>query len=93
MSITIEQLQERSEARNPAQWDWRLLDASCHYAGNSPVLNTKFRRTVISSNRSFSNLCRNRLRNKMKQRRAAQRTWSGAYALPTHLKYLKLGGL
>ncbi len=93
MSITIEQLQERSEARNPAQWDWRLLDAEAAYAGNSPVLNTKFRRTVISSNRSFSNLCRNRLRNKMNQRRAAQRTWSGAFALPTHLKYLKLGGL
>jgi len=93
MSITIEQLQDRSEARNPAQWDWRLLDASCQYAGNSPVLNTKFERTVISNNRSFANLRRNILRRKIKQRRAAQRTWSGAFALPTHLKYLKLGGL
>ena len=42
MSITIEQLQSRKEARNPAQWDWRLLDSSCYAAGNSPVLNLNF---------------------------------------------------
>ncbi len=65
MSITIEQLQERSEARNPAQWDWRLLDAPSHYAGNSPGLNTKFMCTCISTSRIISNLLRTLLRTQM----------------------------
>jgi hypothetical protein len=42
MSITLEQLQFRREARNPAQWDWRVLDTECHAAGNSPILNLCF---------------------------------------------------
>jgi len=46
MSITLEQLQDRREARNPAQWDWRVLDTECHMAGNSPILNLKFERTI-----------------------------------------------
>ena len=46
MSITLEQLQDRSEARNVAQWDWRVLDPECHMAGNSPILNLRFERTI-----------------------------------------------
>ena len=42
MSITLEQLQDRRDARNPAQWDWRVLDTECHAAGNSPILNLRF---------------------------------------------------
>ena len=70
MSITIEQLQERKEARNPAQWDWRLLDSSCYAAGNSPVLNLKFAREVHKQSRSFHNLRRERIRASLRQRRA-----------------------
>ena len=53
MAIQLEQLQFRREARNPAQWDWRLLDPECHAAGNSPILNLKFGRVIkpVRSNR------------------------------------------
>ena len=44
--ITLEQLQSRREARNPAQWDWRVIDPECHMAGNSPILNLKFGRVI-----------------------------------------------
>ena len=44
--ITLEQLQFRSEARNPAQWDWRVIDPECQMAGNSPILNLKFGRVI-----------------------------------------------
>ena len=46
MSITLEQLQDRRDARNPAQWDWRVLDTECHMAGNSPILNLRFDRVI-----------------------------------------------
>ena len=46
MGITLKQLQDRREARNPAQWDWRLLDPECHAAGNSPILNLRFDRVI-----------------------------------------------
>jgi len=46
MSITLDQLQDRREARNPAQWDWRVLDTECHMAGNSPILNLNFDREI-----------------------------------------------
>ena len=51
--ITLEQLQFRREARNPAQWDWRVIDPECHMAGNSPILNLKFGRVIkpVRSNR------------------------------------------
>ena len=53
MSITLEQLQSRGEARNPAQWDWRVLDTECHEAGNSPILNLNFSRDIkpVKTNR------------------------------------------
>jgi len=70
MSITLEQLQSRKEARNPAQWDWRLLDSSCYAAGNSPVLNLKFAREVHKQSRSFHNLRRDKIRASLRQRRA-----------------------
>ena len=55
MAIQLEQLQDRREARNPAQWDWRVLDRECHMAGNSPILNLKFGRSikVARSNRGL----------------------------------------
>jgi len=46
MGIQLEQLQDRRDARNPAQWDWRVLDHECHMAGNSPILNLKFDRVI-----------------------------------------------
>ena len=46
MSITLEQLQSRRDARNPAQWDWRVIHTECHMAGNSPILNLNFGRTI-----------------------------------------------
>ena len=46
MAIQLEQLQDRREARNPAQWDWRVIDPECHMAGNSPILNLKFDRVI-----------------------------------------------
>ena len=55
MAIQLEQLQNRREARNPAQWDWRVIDPECHMAGNSPILNLKFSRAikVARSNRGL----------------------------------------
>ena len=69
MSITLEQLQSRHEARNPAQWDWRLLDAECHAAGNSPILNLRFDR-VVKPTRSNRGLRKARHLALMRQRRA-----------------------
>ena len=69
MSITLKQLQDRREARNPAQWDWRVLDTECHYAGNSPILNLKFER-VIKPARSNRGVRRMLTKAKLRQRRA-----------------------
>lgn len=46
MGITLNQLEGRREARNCAQWDWRVLDTECHAAGNSPILNLRFDRVI-----------------------------------------------
>lgn len=46
MGITLNQLEDRRQARNPAQWDWRVLDTECHAAGNSPILNLRFDRVI-----------------------------------------------
>ena len=46
MGITLNQLEDRREARNCAQWDWRVLDTECHAAGNSPILNLRFDRVI-----------------------------------------------
>lgn len=70
MSITLDQLQFRREARNPAQWDWRLLDPECHMAGNSPILNLRFDR-VIKPARSNRGVRRMLTTAKLRQRRAA----------------------
>ena len=67
--ITLEQLQNRREARNPAQWDWRVLDTECHAAGNSPILNLKFGR-VIKPARSNRGVRRMLTLAKLRQRRA-----------------------
>ena len=72
MSITLEQLQDRRDARNPAQWDWRVLDTECHMAGNSPILNLKFDR-VIKVARSNRGLRLALLRSKAAQWRAVGR--------------------
>ena len=69
MSITLEQFQSRHEARNPAQWGWRLLDAECHAAGNSPILNLKFGR-VIKPARSHRGVVKARRLALLRQRRA-----------------------
>jgi hypothetical protein len=72
MAIHLEQLQDRREARNPAQWDWRVIDPECHMAGNSPILNLKFDR-VIKVARSNRGLRLALLRSKAKQWRAVGR--------------------
>ena len=69
MSITLEQLQSRHEARNPAQWGWRLLDAECHEAGNSAILNLNFGR-VIKPARSHRGVVKARRLALLRQRRA-----------------------
>ena len=46
MSITLQQLTDRREARNPAQWDWRVLNESDPRCGNCAVLNLRFERTI-----------------------------------------------
>ena len=72
MAIQLEQLQDRREARNPAQWDWRVIDPECHMAGNSPILNLKFDR-VIKVARSNRGLRLALLRSKAAQWRAVGR--------------------
>ena len=72
MSITLEQLQDRRDARNPAQWDWRVLDTECHMAGNCPILNLRFNREikVARSNRGLRHAL---LRSRLAQFRAVGR--------------------
>ena len=72
MAIQLEQLQGRREARNPAQWDWRVIDPECHMAGNSPILNLKFGR-VIKPARSNRGLRRTMILSKAAQWRAVGR--------------------
>ena len=72
MAINLEQLQSRHDARNPAQWDWRVIDRECHMAGNSPILNLNFGR-VIRPVRSNRGLKRGLLRSKAAQWRAVGR--------------------
>ena len=72
MAIQLEQLQDRSEARNPAQWDWRVIDPECHMAGNSPILNLKFGR-VIRPARTHRALRRINILSKAAQWRAVGR--------------------
>ena len=72
MAIQLEQLQSRRDARNPAQWDWRVIDPECQMAGNSPILNLKFDR-VIKVARSNRGLRRSLLLSKAAQWRAVGR--------------------
>ena len=72
MAIQLEQLQARHEARNPAQWDWRVVDRECHMAGNSPILNLKFGR-VIRPARTHRGLRRTNILSKAAQWRAVGR--------------------
>lgn len=72
MAIQLQQLQARYEARNPAQWDWRVLEHECHMAGNSPILNLKFRR-VIKTMRGLRGLRRAIILSKAAQWRAVGR--------------------
>ena len=72
MAIQLEQLQDRREARNPAQWDWRVIDPECHMAGNSPILNLKFDR-VIKVARNNRGLKRVLFKSKVSQLRAGGR--------------------
>lgn len=67
--ITLEQLQSRHEARNPAQWGWRLLNAECQEAGNSAILNLNFGR-VIKPARSHRGVVKARRLALLRQRRA-----------------------
>ena len=76
--ITLEQLQSRHEARNPAQWDWRLLDPECHGAGNSAILNLRFDRVVKPAHKYYG-LRKTRRLALLRQRRA------------TSLKFKKVG--
>jgi len=75
MSITLDQLQFRREARNPAQWDWRLLDPECHAAGNSPILNLRFDR-VIKPARTNRGVRRMFTTARLRQRRAVSIKWT-----------------
>ena len=72
MAIQLEQLQARSDARNPAQWEWRVVDRECHMAGNSPILNLKFGR-VIRPARTYRGLRRTNILSKAAQWRAVGR--------------------
>ena len=66
--ITLKQLQDRREARNPAQWDWRVSDPECPMAGNSPILNLRFGR-VIKPTRSNRGVRRMFTLSRLRQRR------------------------
>lgn len=91
MGITIEQLQDRSEARNPAQWDWRLLDSCCHAAGNSAVLNLNFGGESPKKGRAFVSLGRERIKARLRSRRAHLRSWSGPGRLQwSNLPYMRV---
>ena len=72
MAINLEQLQDRRDARNPAQWDWRVIDRECHMAGNSPILNLNFGRSIKVA-RANRGLRRILLRSKAAQWRAVGR--------------------
>jgi len=72
MSITLEQLQDRRDARNPAQWDWRVIHTEYALAGNSPILNLKFGRTIKTA-RTGRGLRLALLRSKAAQFRAVGR--------------------
>lgn len=68
MAIHLEQLQSRREARNPAQWDWRVIHVECHAAGNSPILNLRFERHIKQARRCIK-LRSQQVRQRFKQRR------------------------
>jgi len=72
MSIQLSQLQDRRDARNPAQWDWRVIHTECALAGNSPILNLKFDR-VIKPARQSRGLRRTLILSKAAQWRAVGR--------------------
>lgn len=72
MAITLEQLQDRRDARNPAQWDWRVIHTEYHLAGNSPILNLKFERVIKPARQHRGLRCLLR-RSKVKQMRLVGR--------------------
>lgn len=78
MAITLEQLQSRHEARNPAQWDWRVIDRECHAAGNSPILNLRFGRHIKKARRCIT-LRKLQVRQRLKQRRLFPNRPSGMF--------------
>jgi len=88
MSITLEQLQSRSEARNVAQWDWRVLDPECHMAGNSPILNLRFERSVKPA-RSHRGVRRMLTIAKIRRMRAGQ----ARKGIPARTQYSSFRGL
>ena len=75
MGITLNQLEDRREARNPAQWDWRVLDTECHQAGNCPILNLKFKQS-IKPPRSNRGVRRMFTLARVRQRRIGLNKWS-----------------
>jgi hypothetical protein len=85
MSITLEQLSDRNEARNPAQWDWRVLNASDPRAGNCAILNLRFKQVIKPArhNRTLRKIVR---KAQMRQRFAlCPQSWRGYKALkPFH---------
>lgn len=85
MGITIEQLQGRYETRNVAQWEWRLLERECIAAGNSPILNLRFRRE-IKPERSYRDIHSNRTQARVRKFRALR-----ASGLGTARKFFKTG--
>ena len=72
MAITLEQLQDKHEARNVAQWEWRVLDREAHYAGNSPILNLRFER-VIKTVRNYNGFTKARSHALLKNRTPGSR--------------------
>lgn len=78
MAIHLEQLQDRYEARNPAQWDWRVIDKECHAAGNSPILNLRFERHIKKARRCIK-LRKLQVRQRLKQRRLFPNRRSGMF--------------
>ena len=69
MSITLQQLQDRRDERNPAQWDWRVLDTECYMAGNCPILNLNFSRNIkpVKTNRGVRHML---IKANLRQRRS-----------------------
>jgi hypothetical protein len=87
MAINLEQLQDRRDARNPAQWDWRVIHTEYSLAGNCPILNLKFSRVIKPARQHRG------VRSLLRKARVLQMRAVGRKKYVGRTKFLSLRGL